>query len=66
MTVPLGGWVRDKLLKGIDASRDADIDLAIDNMKGKDFASILEHWFKRKGTQFYINLFLFHCRQIGK
>lgn len=50
MTVPLGGWVRDKLLKGIDASRDADIDLAIDNMKGKDFASILEHWLKRKGT----------------
>lgn len=58
--------MRDKLLKGIDASRDADIDLAIDNMKGKDFASVLEHWFKRKGTQFHINLFLICYGQIGK
>jgi hypothetical protein len=41
--------VRDKLLRVKDG-HDADIDLAIDDMKGKDFATELEFWCKRKGA----------------
>lgn len=41
--------MRDKLLRVKDG-HDADIDLAIDDMKGKDFATELEFWCKRKGT----------------
>ncbi len=32
-----GGWVRDKLL-GLES---ADIDVALDNLSGKDFADIV-------------------------
>ena len=48
--------MRDKLLRGKDAC-DADIDLAIDDMKGRDFAAVLDHWFRRKGKQSYFILF---------
>ena len=41
--------MRDKLLRVKDG-HDADIDLAIDDMKGKDFATELDLWFKRKGS----------------
>jgi hypothetical protein len=44
--------VRDKLLRVKDG-HDADIDLAIDDMKGKDFANELEFWCKRKGAHSY-------------
>ena len=42
-----GGWVRDKIL-GRPASY--DIDLALDNMQGKQFADKLNVWYKRKGN----------------
>lgn len=44
--------MRDKLLRVKDG-HDADIDLAIDDMKGKDFATELEFWCKRKGAHSY-------------
>lgn len=37
-----GGWVRDKLL-GLESD---DIDIAIDNMSGKAFASLIEEWMR--------------------
>ena len=42
----IGGWVRDKLL---DLSDKEDIDLAVDNMTGKEFAISLNKWSQKKG-----------------
>ena len=43
-----GGWVRDKLL-GVRGKE--DIDIALDNMAGKDFALILNTWYEGKGLK---------------
>ena len=42
-----GGWVRDKLL-GVSGKE--DIDIALDNMAGNDFAIALNTWHISKGT----------------
>ena len=42
-----GGWVRDKIL-GI-AGKD-DIDVALDNISGKDFAILMSRWSQVKGN----------------
>ena len=42
----IGGWVRDKLL---DLSDKEDIDLAVDNMTGKEFAFSLNKWSQKRG-----------------
>jgi tRNA nucleotidyltransferase (CCA-adding enzyme) len=39
-----GGWVRDKLLSSKDEH--TDIDVALDNMSGKNFATIFDDWCK--------------------
>jgi hypothetical protein len=41
-----GGWVRDKLL---NTSNKYDIDIALDNMTGKDFALGFNSWIQDKG-----------------
>lgn len=41
-----GGWVRDKLL-GVRGKE--DIDVALDNMTGKQFAGVMNTWLKRQG-----------------
>ena len=43
----VGGWVRDKLL-GVSGKE--DIDIALDNMAGNDFAIALNKWQINKGT----------------
>lgn len=43
-----GGWVRDKLL-GVRGKE--DIDIALDNMAGKDFALILNSWHEGNGMK---------------
>jgi hypothetical protein len=43
-----GGWVRDKLL-GVSGKE--DIDIALDNMAGNDFAIALNKWHIRNGIQ---------------
>ncbi|EFJ52689.1 hypothetical protein VOLCADRAFT_115637, partial [Volvox carteri f. nagariensis] len=42
-----GGWVRDKLL-GRDSD---DIDIALDNMLGKDFADLVNEYLKSQGRE---------------
>lgn len=44
----LGGWVRDKLL-GVSGKE--DIDIALDNMAGNDFAIALNKWHISNGIQ---------------
>ena len=41
-----GGWVRDKLL-GVRGKE--DIDVALDNLSGVEFAKALSEWNERKG-----------------
>lgn len=54
-----GGWVRDKLLgKG----GHEDIDIALDNMNGANFATILNAWYRKKGTSIFIWLNLLKVR----
>ena len=43
-----GGWVRDKLL-GVRGKE--DIDIALDNMKGSDFAASLNTWHASRGLE---------------
>ena len=43
----IGGWVRDKLL-GVSGKE--DIDIALDNMAGNDFAIALNKWHTSKGA----------------
>jgi tRNA nucleotidyltransferase/poly(A) polymerase len=43
-----GGWVRDKLL-GVSGKE--DIDIALDNMAGNDFAIALNKWHISNGIQ---------------
>lgn len=43
-----GGWVRDKLL---NVAVKKDIDIALDNMSGKDFVTILNKWSKTRGLK---------------
>lgn len=44
----VGGWVRDRLL-GLP-SKD-DIDIALDNMSGKQFADVMNHWVSTRGLK---------------
>lgn len=48
-----GGWVRDKLL-GVSGKE--DIDIALDNMAGNDFAIALNKWQISKGMESYFNI----------
>jgi len=43
-----GGWVRDKLL-GVGGKE--DIDVALDNMTGREFALVINKWAKLKGRK---------------
>jgi tRNA nucleotidyltransferase/poly(A) polymerase len=43
-----GGWVRDKLLK---KDGKPDIDIALDNMTGKEFADALNNWSENNGMK---------------
>ena len=43
-----GGWVRDKLL-GVKGK--PDIDVALDNMTGRDFINSLNIYYKNKGQK---------------
>ena len=43
-----GGWVRDKLL-GVEGKD--DIDVALDNISGVEFAKALSEWSERKGGE---------------
>uniref|UniRef100_A0A0K6S886 Poly A polymerase head domain-containing protein n=1 Tax=Chromera velia CCMP2878 TaxID=1169474 RepID=A0A0K6S886_9ALVE len=42
-----GGWVRDKIL----GKTSPDIDIALDDMTGKDFAEKVTEWMKTKGME---------------
>lgn len=59
MTAVIGGWVRDKIL-GRPTSY--DIDLALDNMQGKEFADKINIWYKRKGNLYLSMPYpIYHC-----
>lgn len=48
MDAKSGGWVRDKLL-GVSGKE--DIDIALDNMAGNDFAIALNKWHISNGIE---------------
>ena len=43
-----GGWVRDKIMNTIVKD---DIDIAVDNMTGKDFVELLHEWTSQNGRE---------------
>mmetsp|Transcript_29457 Transcript_29457/g.28172 ORF Transcript_29457/g.28172 Transcript_29457/m.28172 type:complete len:397 (+) Transcript_29457:304-1494(+) len=45
-----GGWVRDKLL---DSGVKEDIDIALDNITGKEFVTALNKWNRKRGLRNY-------------
>ena len=47
-----GGWVRDKLL---NIPSKNDVDIALDNMNGADFARALNRWFVKNGKYVHLN-----------
>jgi len=48
-----GGWVRDKVLGHWSADGEVDIDIALDNLMGSDFAAMLNGWLAKRGRQVY-------------
>ncbi len=48
-----GGWVRDKVLGHWSADGKVDIDIALDNMMGSEFAATLNRWLAKRGRQVY-------------
>mmetsp|Transcript_1069 Transcript_1069/g.3329 ORF Transcript_1069/g.3329 Transcript_1069/m.3329 type:complete len:526 (+) Transcript_1069:101-1678(+) len=49
-----GGWVRDKILcvHSVD-SKSVDIDIALDNMFGYEFATLVNRWLEERGEEFH-------------
>mmetsp|Transcript_15479 Transcript_15479/g.63144 ORF Transcript_15479/g.63144 Transcript_15479/m.63144 type:complete len:526 (-) Transcript_15479:456-2033(-) len=47
-----GGWVRDKILNfKMEDSKAVDIDIALDNMLGCDFAILVNRWLEENGEE---------------
>ena len=48
-----GGWVRDKVLGHWSPDGKVDIDIALDNMMGSEFAATLNRWLAKRGRKMY-------------
>ncbi len=48
-----GGWVRDKVLGHWSPDGKIDIDIALDNMMGSEFAATLNRWLAKRGRKMY-------------